>query len=697
MGSINEFVDLRMDDGIAVITIDNPPVNASRHEVRAGLLAAITQIAGDDAVKGAALVCAGRTFVAGADITEFDKPPRAPTNGDVIAAMERLGKPLVAAIHGTALGGGLELSLGCHFRIALPTAKLGLPEIKLGIMPGAGGTQRLPRLVGPEKALEMILAGNPIAAPEALAFGLVDALVEGDLVKEAVGYARQVAQRGKPIRVRDRDEKLAPLRADAGAFEAVKQRILKSRRGLRANGLAAIEAVRWSIELPIDEALQRERETFIALRDSDEAKAQRHLFFAEREAAKVAGLPAGKPREVGRAAVIGAGTMGGGIAMCFANAGIPVTMIDTGADALARGLVTITKNYQASVSRGGLSADEMQRRLDLIKGETDYGAIADADLIVEAVFEDMDVKEKVFGTIDRIAGSNAVLATNTSYLDVDAIARITQRPGSVLGMHFFSPANVMRLVEIVRGEETSPEVLAVALGAARRLGKVPVVVGVCHGFVGNRMLRARSIESERLLLEGALPQDVDGALVRFGFPMGPFAMGDLAGLDISWRMRKSQGTRAEIADALCERGHFGQKIGRGFYRYGPGSRVPQPEPDVQELIEETSKRLGVPRRSISEGEIIERLIFPMINEGGRILEEKIAQRPGDIDVIWAYGFGWPVWRGGPMYYADQVGLPHIRDRLSDFAARAHDPKLEPAALLTRLAQSGQGFSSLAKS
>ncbi|HEY4747323.1 MAG TPA: 3-hydroxyacyl-CoA dehydrogenase NAD-binding domain-containing protein, partial [Steroidobacteraceae bacterium] len=468
---------------------------------------------------------------------------------------------------------------------------------------------------------------------------------------------------------------------------------IKRAKGLRAPA-AAIESVRNALDLPFDEALKRERAMFQELVVSPEAKAQRHIFFAEREAAKLT-LPDGtKAREIKRAAVIGAGTMGGGIAMCFASAGIPVTVVEASPDALARGLDTIAKNYKSTAARGGLTGEEAERRIGLIQGATDMAAVADADLIVEAVFEEMDVKAKVFAALDRIARPDAVLATNTSYLDVNAIARATGRPGRVLGMHFFSPANVMRLLEMVRGTETDAQTLATAVAVGRKIGKAPVVVGVCHGFVGNRMLRLRSVEAERLLLEGALPQDIDAAMTSFGFPMGPLAAGDLAGLDISWRMRKAQGLRAEIADALCELGRFGQKAGKGFYLYEPGSRAPRPDPEVEALIVEASARLGIARRPIARQEIVERLLFPMINEGARILSEGIAARPGDIDVIWVLGYGFPAWRGGPMHYAGRVGLAHVRDRLESFAAQTGDERHRPAPLLARLAAEGRGFGSL---
>jgi len=688
---VSDLVSYRRDGTIGVVTIDNPPVNALKNAVRAALVAAFAEARADAGIEAVVLACAGRTFVAGADISEFGKPPMTPTTGDVIAAIESVGKPVVAALHGTALGGGLELALGCHFRVAAPSTRLGQAEIKLGIIPGAGGTQRLPRLVGIETALGMILSGDPISAQDALAHGLIDEIVDGDVTAAAIAFVRRaVADKRPAVPARERDDKLAPARRDRAKFEELATAHIKRAKGLRAPA-AAIESIRNALDLPVDEALRRERAMFQELVVSPEAKAQRHIFFAEREAAKLA-LPDGtKAREIKRAAVIGAGTMGGGIAMCFASAGIPVTVVEASADALARGLDTIAKNYRSTAARGGLSAEDAERRIGLVQGSTDMAAVADADLIVEAVFEEMDVKAKVFAALDRLAKPEAVLATNTSYLDVDAIARTTQRPGNVLGMHFFSPANVMRLLEVVRGADTDARTLATAVALGRKLGKAPVVVGVCHGFVGNRMLRLRSVEAERLLLEGALPQDVDAAMTGFGFPMGPLAAGDLAGLDISWRMRKAQGLRAEIADRLCELGRFGQKAGKGFYLYEPGSRVPKPDPEVETLIVAASARLGIARRPIARQEIVERLLFPMINEGARILSERIAARASDIDVIWVFGYGFPAWRGGPMHYADALGLAHVRDRLTEFAARTGDERHQPAPLLAQLAAEGRGF------
>jgi 3-hydroxyacyl-CoA dehydrogenase len=687
MGNINASVDLRRDGEIGLVIVDNPPVNALKHEVRAGLAAALGQARDDAAVKAVVIGCAGRTFFAGADITEFGRPPQTPGLGEVIAALDAMPKPVVAALHGTALGGGFELALACHFRVAVAAARVGLPEVKLGLLPGAGGTQRLPRLIGPEKALKMIITGDPIEAREALADGVIDKIVDGDLTEGAIAFACRVVAENRVLRrVRDRDDKLV-----AEGFADAAETLTRRLRGREAPA-ACVEAVRNAIVLPFDQGLKREGELFRQLVAGDQSKAQRHIFFAEREAARVPGISDGtKPRPIATGAVIGAGTMGGGIAMCFANAGIPVTIVETGRDLLQRGLDRIAANYRTTVSRGGLSADEMERRMALIRGVAELDAVGAADFVIEAVFEEMDLKKRVFADLDRIAKTGAVLATNTSTLDVDEIARATKRPQDVLGTHFFSPANVMRLLEIVRGATTTPNALATAIALGRRLAKVPVTVGVCYGFVGNRMLARRSVEAERLLLEGALPQEVDDAVTGFGFPMGPFAMADMAGLDVGWRIRKGRGERNEIEDALCEAGHFGQKTGKGYFRYESGSRTPLPDPEVQRTIIDVSARLGITRRAITQEEIVERMIFPMINEGARILEEGIATRPGDIDVIWVYGYGWPVWRGGPMYYADRLGLAHIRDRLTLYADRSGDESLRPATRIRRLAAEGRGF------
>ncbi len=705
MGNINTSVDLRREDasaesraGIAVITVDNPPVNALKHEVRAGLAEALQQVRDDPSVEGVVIACEGRTFFAGADITEFGKPPQPPGLGEVIAQIEAMPKPVVAALHGTALGGGFEVALACHFRVAAPTARVGLPEVKLGLLPGAGGTQRLPRLIGPEKALRMIVTGEPVGAAEARADGIIDEIVEGDLMATAVSFARRVIAEKRPLqKVRDRDDNLVAARANPKAFDEAAAALTRRLRGRDAPA-ACIEAVRNAFTLPFEEGLRREGELFRKLVAGDQSKAQRHIFFAEREAVKVPNIPASTaPRPIARAAVLGAGTMGGGIAMCFANTGIPVTIIETGQDLLQKGRDRITANYRATMARGGLSAEEMERRLGLITGAVGLDVASEADVVIEAVFEDMALKKRVFAELDRVAKPGAVLATNTSTLDVDEIAGATARPQDVVGTHFFSPANVMRLLEIVRGAKSAPDAIVTALNLARRLGKVPVVVGVCYGFVGNRMLARRAVEAERLLLKGALPQEVEAALVEFGLPMGPFAMMDLAGLDVGWLIRKSRGEHAVIEDALCEAGHFGQKTGKGYFRYEPGTRTPVPDPEVEQIIVAASSRLGISRRKIGPEEIVERTVYPMINEGARILEEGIASRSSDIDVVWVYGYGWPVWRGGPMYYADQLGLGHVRDRLTYYAERSGDESLRPAALISRLAAESHGFASASQS
>jgi 3-hydroxyacyl-CoA dehydrogenase len=695
-----DVVKVTERDGALLIEMDNPPVNALGIALRRGLMAAFERLARESALKGAVLTGTGRFFSAGADISEFGKTRENPLLPELIVFLEDLGKPVVAAINGQALGGGLELAVGCHYRIAAPAARMGLPEVKLGLLPGAGGTQRLPRLIGVERALAMIVTGEPIDAAEAKTLGLVDEVAEGDLIGAAFrllegAIAQGIGQGGvRPPRTRDREEKLAVARADSGLIDRIAEPLLKRQRGLPAPR-ACVEAVRAAVTLPFEEGLKREVELFAQLVNSPESKAQRHIFFAEREAAKLPDMPADvRPRDVNKAVVIGAGTMGGGIAMSFANFGIPVWIIDQDQESLDRGLARIRENYQITVSRGSLAADEMEKRLARIHGTTDWSALAEGDVVIEAVFEELDLKQRIFRMIDEKARPGALLATNTSTLDVNKIAAATSRPQDVIGMHFFSPANVMRLLEIVRASKTSFQAIATAIAIGRRIGKVPAVVGVCDGFVGNRMLHRRTAQAERLLLEGALPQDVDQAVVAFGFPMGPFAMGDLAGLDVGWRIRKARGTKAPISDALCEAGRFGQKTGAGYYRYEKGSRTPIPDPEVERIIIETSKRLGITRRPISAEEITERMIYPMINEGARILEERIAMRASDIDVIWVYGYGWPVWRGGPMYYADQVGLGQIEARLKHYAETLNDETLRPAALLSRLATEGKGFSSL---
>jgi 3-hydroxyacyl-CoA dehydrogenase len=677
---------------VCVLTLDNPPVNAMSHALRAALKAGLDAALADPAVAAIVIIGAGRSFIAGADIGEFGKPRAAPLTPALITTIEQATKPVVAAIHGNALGGGLELAMACHLRLASPQTRFGQPEVKIGLIPGAGGTQRLPRLVGLELALEMITGGEPIGAEPALAAGLIDEIVPGDLRAGAITAALRAAETGKLRRARDI---AAPPAPDPEYFTRYRAELAKRKRGLIAPdyGARAVTAT----SLTFEEGLAFEQALFAELVASDQSKALRYFFFAERDATKIPDVPAETAsRDIRSAAVIGAGTMGGGIAMCFANVGLPVILVEANEEALARGLGAVRRNYETSARRGGISSADIERRMALIKGVTGYDAVADADLVIEAVFEDMALKKEIFTALDRIAKPDAILATNTSYLDTNAIAAATGRPESVVGLHFFSPANVMRLVEVVRGTRTQPGTIASAMAIARKIRKVPVLVGVCDGFVGNRMLGRRGREAERLLLEGASPQQVDQALTEFGLPMGPFAMGDMAGLDISFRGRKQRGQVWPIADAIVEAGRLGQKTGAGWYRYETGSRTPLPDPVTDHIIEEVAKRVGVERRPVDQDEILARLLYPMINEGARILEEGIALRASDIDVVWVYGYGWPAHRGGPMFYADQIGLATIRDRLAEFARRFHEPALEPAPLLQRLADDDGSFTAAAR-
>jgi 3-hydroxyacyl-CoA dehydrogenase len=692
MAKISQSVDLETRGRVAVLTVDNPPVNALSQHVRKGLHDGIKQATADNAVQAIVIVCAGRTFIAGADITEFGKPPVEPSLHSVLDLIEGSPTPVVAAIHGTALGGGLEVTLACHYRVGVKAARFGLPEVKLGILPGAGGTQRLPRVVGVEKGLQMMVSGDPIGADEALSAGLIDEIAAGDLTAAGVAFAEKVVNEKRPLRmIRDLDDKLAAARGRPEVFANFRKSIARQTRGFRApeNIVKAVEA---AVNLPFDQGLKRERELFAELLNSPESKAQRYFFFAEREAAKIPDVPADTPvKEIKKAAVIGAGTMGGGIAMNFANAGIPVAVVEVGQEALDRGLGVVRKNYEATAARGRLTAADVEKRMGLIQGTTDWAAVRDADIVVEAVFEEMPVKREVFAKLDGLAKPDAVLATNTSTLDVDEIASATKRPESVIGTHFFSPANVMRLLENVRGRKSSKTTIATAMAVGRRIGKVPVLVGVCYGFVGNRMLHQRGLQAEKLILEGAAPHQVDRVLTDFGFPMGPFAMSDLAGLDVGWRIRKGRGVKAPVADRICELGRFGQKTGAGYFKYEKGDRTPVPDLEVEKIIVDVATSMGITRRAISDEEILQRLLYPMVNEGAKILDEKIAIRASDIDVIWVYGYGWPVYRGGPMFWADSIGLRALRDRLLELKKQSGDAFWTPAPLLDRLATEGKGF------
>jgi 3-hydroxyacyl-CoA dehydrogenase len=682
--------------GTAVIVLNNPPVNGMGHALRQEVSQHLDAAVADANVRAIVIIGAGKLFCGGADIKAFNTPAsRAePSSRTLVRRIEDGVKPVIAAIHGSALGLGLEFAMGCHYRIAQRGARLGLPEVKLGLLPGGGGTQRLPRLTGVEAAARVVVDGENVDADEALSLGLVDEVADGELLPAALAFAERVAQRKEhPVASR----RAAPQAPDANWFDTQRARIAASRRGQPAplECLACIEA---ATRLPFDEGLKFERERFDVLVNGTESKAMRHLFLAERAAAKVPGLPADTaPRRIERAAIIGAGTMGGGIAMSFASAGIPVTLIESRDEALQRGLATIRKNYATTVSKGKLAQAEADARFARIQPSLDLAATAQADLVIEAVFEDMAVKQELFGKLDKLCRPDAVLATNTSRLDVDEIAASTSRPSSVIGLHFFSPANVMRLVEVVRGRETSPEVIATSMDVVRRIGKLPVLVGVCDGFVGNRMVAQYAREAEFLLEEGATPEQVDGALQRFGLAMGRFAMADLAGLDIGWAGRKrNAATRpahlrySKVADRICELGRFGQKTGAGFYRYEPGSRKPLPDPVVHELIEQSAREAGIARRTIGDDEIVERTIYALVNEGAKILEEGIAQRASDIDLIYVNGYGFPAWRGGPMFYADTVGLQKVYARILDFE-REHGEFWKPAPLLKRLAESGKTF------
>ena len=689
MTAINAVTTLDVDGPIATITIDSPPVNALSVNVRDGIKRAVEAAEADGAVQAMVLICGGRTFIAGADISEFGKPHREPGLPSVLDRIEFASKPVVAAVHGTALGGGFEVALTAHYRVATPSAKFGLPEIKLGLIPGAGGTQRLPRLIGVEKALDVILSGAPFGSSDAKAWGVVDELVEeGQLRAGAEAFARKLVETGAPLRkVRDFDDKLAEARAKPEIFEAVRKANARKFRGFEA-WEKAIASVRNATTLPFDEGMLKEREMFLGLLGTTQSKAQRYVFFAERQTAKIPDIAADEAtRPIKAVGVIGAGTMGGGIAMNFLNAGIPVTIVETAQEALDRGLQIIRRNYENTAKKGRLTMADVEARMGRLSGSLDLAALADRDLIIEAVFESMPLKKEIFAKLDAIAKPGAILASNTSYLDVDEIAATTKRPQDVLGMHFFSPANVMRLLEIVRGAKTSKDVVATALRLASAIGKIGVVVGVCHGFVGNRMLAQRQREAQKLILEGAMPWDVDRVLVEFGLPMGPFAMSDLAGLDIGWS--KETSTRSTIREILCEEGRRGQKTGAGFYDYDE-ARNASPSALVEGIITAFSLRQGVARRAIPDQEILERCIYPMINEGAKILEEGKALRASDIDIVWINGYGWPVYRGGPMFYGDTVGLKTVLAKMESFQAAMGDD-FAPSPLLARLAREGGAF------
>ena len=699
---MSTLVTSTVQEGIAVITIDNPPVNALSQEVADGIDAAVARAQADAAVRGIVIAGAGRTFVAGADIKGLEElawgtGSGAPDMHDSFKRLEAGPKPVVMALHGTVLGGGLELAMAGHYRVAVAGAQMGQPEVNLGIIPGAEGTQRLPRLVGVEKAIEMCVTGKPIKAPEALAIGLVDRIIDGDLVSGAVQFARDAAARGGTHpRTSERSDKLPALDALPAMVAAGKELAKKTRRNLEAPR-AVVDAIEAAVTLPFDEGCVRERGIFADCAKSEQCKALIHVFFAERGASKVPGLPKDAPvAPIDTVAIIGAGTMGGGIAMACANAGIKVVISDTGSEQLDAGMARIRANYETSVKRGRFTPDDVQQRLGRIRTEAGYGGVETADLVIEAVFENMALKKEIFQALDARARPDAILATNTSTLDIDQIAAVTRRPDNVVGLHFFSPANVMRLLEIVRGSATSATTLAAALAIAKRLGKVGVVASNAPGFIGNRMMFPYMYEAQFLVEDGATPEQVDRALTDFGMAMGIFAVDDMAGVDIAWRVRQELNQFSEpgarkplVADKLCELGRFGQKTGGGWYRYG-ADRKPLPDPDVLALIEETTTAAGITRRSFTSEEIIERTIYALINEGARVLEEGVALRAADIDTVYVSGYGFPAYRGGPMFYADRVGLAKIHDRVAALH-REHGQRWAPAPLLARLAREGSSF------
>ena len=692
MTAINPVTDLSMDGDVAVITLNSPPVNALSANVREGLFEGFKAATADPAANAIVLICEGRTFIAGADITEFGGASRGPSLFDVQEMMENAPKPVIAAIHGTALGGGLEVALVAHYRVAVPSARLGLPEVNLGLLPGAGGTQRLPRVAGPEKALEMMTSGRHAPAKEALEMGLVDELAEeGKLREAAVAFARRCVAENKPlVRVRDNNAKVEAARGKPEIFEAFRKANARKFRGFLAPeyNIRCIEA---AVNLPFDEGLAVERKLFGELVTGSQSAAQRYSFFAERQAQKIPDVPDDTPLiPVKSVGIIGAGTMGGGIAMNFANVGIAVTLVEVQKEALERGLKVIRGNYERTASRGGITAAQVEERMALITGSLDMNDLAPVDLVIEAVFERMDVKKDIFTKLDAICKPGAILATNTSGLNIDEIASVTKRPEAVIGLHFFSPANVMKLLEIVRADHTSKSVIATSMKLAKQIGKIAALVGVCPGFVGNRILAQRQREAQKLVMEGAMPWDVDRVLYDFGFPMGPFAMSDLAGLDIGWVKERSKGE--SIRDVLCEMDRRGQKTGAGYYDYDE-NRNAKPSPVTEKIINDFIVKTGSNPRTVSDEEILERCIYPMINEGVKILEEGKAIRSSDIDVVWQNGYGWPVYRGGPMWYGDQIGPAKVLEKMKEFQAKMGDD-FKPAPLLEKLVADGKKFSDL---
>ncbi|MDH2348379.1 3-hydroxyacyl-CoA dehydrogenase NAD-binding domain-containing protein [Bradyrhizobium sp. SSUT77] len=686
---MDKVVKIETHATIAVIDINSPPVNALSADVRNGLFEGFQSVLASDA-EAVVLICEGRTFIAGADITEFGGEVKGASLFRIQAMMENSSKPVIAAIHGTALGGGLEVALCAHFRVAVPSAKVGLPEVALGLIPGSGGTQRLPRIVGVEKALEMVTSGRHVPAREALAMGLVDELVEEGKLKEgAMAFARKVVAQGRPlVRIRENTTKLAAAKGHPEIFDNFRKANARKFRGLLAPeyNIRSIEAAVNSNSF--EEGLRVEQQLFMELECGPQSGAQRYYFFAERQARKIPDVPDGTPtRPINKVGILGAGTMGGGIAMNFANAGIPVTIVEIKQETLDGGFGVIKSNYKRTAARGGLTPELVNQRMDLLTGSLAMEDLANCDLVIEAVFERMDIKKQVFAKLDSICKAGAILATNTSELNVDEIAAVTTRPEDVIGLHFFSPANVMKLLEIVRGEKTAKDVIATSMKSAKKIGKVAVLAGVCHGFIGNRILAQREREAKKLVLEGASPWDVDRVLYDFGFPMGPFRMADLAGLDLGWVREES--TSSTLREVFCEMGRLGQKAGAGYYDYDE-NRIAKPSPVTEKIIRDFMAKSDKSPRTISDEEILERCIYPMINEGAKILEEGKALRASDIDVVWVNGYGWPIYRGGPMYYADQIGLNKVLAKMKELQATMGDD-FKPAHLLEKLVADGKTF------
>lgn len=682
MSTINDVTKLEVKNNIAILTLNSPPVNALSAPVREGLDRGIRQAIKDSRVDAIILICTGRTFIAGADISEFGKEPKGPSLFEVQDELENSPKPIIAAIHGTALGGGLEVALTCHYRIAVPSAKCGLPEVSLGLLPGAGGTQRLPRLVGVEQALKMVTSGIHLSADKCLKSGLIDKLAnEGQLMDDSILFAKEILSENKPLRkVRDINEKVEAARGNEELFSDFRKSIARKTRGFLAPEYN-IQCIEAAVNQSFNEGIKIEKGLFLKLITGSQSAAQRYFFFSQRQVAKIPDIPKEtEKKEIKEIGIIGAGTMGGGIAMNFANAGLPVTIIEQSQERLDKGIGIIRKNYENTASKGRITIQDVEHRMSLISGDVSMEALSNKDMIIEAVFENMELKKEIFSKLNTIAKQGAILATNTSGLDINEIASTTNRPESVIGLHFFSPANVMKLLEVVRGEKTSKEVIATSMAMAKSIGKVAALVGVCPGFVGNRILAQRQREANKLILEGALPWDIDNALFDFGFPMGPFAMSDLAGLDIGWNKETSRGET--IREKLCEGGRFGQKSGKGFYTYDE-NRNKSPDPEVEDLIKTFAQEKQIKTRSIEKEEILQRCLYPMINEGFKILEEGMAIRASDIDIVWINGYGWPVYEGGPMFYGNQIGFGKILDWLKKMEEE-HGDDFTPSPYLEKV-------------